>query len=351
MSLKALNSQVKFSAPPRGPKPPVTDGPTRDHQDIVDTATTRSQSDNQLQKTLFAASFMAATFGAGTAHAAEAATTAPPVLEEIIVAPSHQSELESQLETELSEADTQTEQKKEGFLDRLSDRVSSIRDRVIPDSLQGTRRKELPNGWHLSFEPLDVDLRPRWEDGGPALKLKGDFLETSIQRQQDIGGGWTRTRGLRGELRGEVTTYDDPELDLNLQAFQRWEGPLNDDYQARFDAGVGIRHRFMGENELEEGLRAGVSFRQEIQGGGFEFRGHDYRWYMEGRQDAYYNVDTGQTEASYRFMGGPSRDFDVKLLGREGRITITAGPEIKGSTESHRDPLELGFKVKVRSRF
>lgn len=363
MSPTTLAKKLHFKAPPRRKPAAKSVELETTPVDVADIARSAPQEYNKAGKMLIAGLSLAGTaMSAQAAEAAEAVVEQPLQLTEEVITPSDSkhadySGLIADLENQESQAEA-GEVKKDPLADRLSDRADRLKDRVdrvkdavVPDGWNERHDRELRDGWHLSFEPLDINLRPKWKDGGPALRMKGDFLETAIQKQEDIGNGWTTTKGLRGELEGEVNTYEKPELDIRVQAFKRWEGPLNDDYDARFDVGVGVRNRFMGEHEHEEGLQVGVSARQEIEGGGFEFRGHDYRWYMEGRQHVYRNMTTNQTEANYKFMIGPKRDFDVSLFGREGRVTLTVGPEIKGSTLEGKDPFEVGIKAKIKTRF
>lgn len=363
MSIKTLDKKVMFSAPPRRSKP--VEVSNAQPVDLAGPARTEP-SDNHLKQALGGMAMLAATLAPHAASAAETLVEEPLELqEEIITAQDSQyanySELEQELATDLaakSEDTTQGEEEKPGFIDRVSDRAKGvkgryqgIKEKVVPDRWLTSHEKDLGNGWHLSYEPVDVDLKPKWKDGGPALRLKGEFLETSIQKKEDIGGGWTTTKGIRGELEGEVNTYDKPELDLRISAFKRWEGPLSEDYDAMFDVSVGVRDQFMGKHDYNDGISAGISMRQEIEGGGFEFRGKDYTWYLEGREHVYHNLDSGRTDANYKIMVGPKRDFDVSLFGKKGKLSVTVGPEIKGSTAEHRDAFELGVGSKVRVRF
>ena len=239
----------------------------------------------------------------------------------------------------------------DGIIDKLKrtgDKIENAVDKLVPDAL--TDRQEHKIGdWNLSFQPTDVSLRPRWDDG-PQLKLKGDFLETSLYQTNQLDNGWSTHKGVRGRLRGEISTTGETELDVYLQAFKGWEGPINEDYQGRFDVGVGVRDRLSGEEE-QPGLSAGVSFRQRIEGGGFEFRGDDYTWSLDARQHAYHNFQSGKTDVSYKVHVGPRRDFDVKLFGRKGKIEATVGPEFRGSTAEGKDGFDVGFKAKIRTRF
>lgn len=224
-------------------------------------------------------------------------------------------------------------------------RWEPLKGQILPPRWTKRHESELDSGWHLGFEVVDVDLRPRWEDG-PALKIKGDFLETSLQKTKLLESGWNSTQGFRLELNGEIRTYDKPQLDLNLQAFRRWEGPLGDDYRSRFDLGVGVRQRFVGQDH-QEGLGVGFSMRQEVEGGGFRLWGHDYDWYAEGRQHLFHNLTSGETDGRYSIMAGPKRDFKVAAFGKSGRLSVAAGPELKGNLDQG---INLGVKAKIKFR-
>ena len=76
------------------------------------------------------------------------------------------------------------------------------------------------------------------------LRLKGDFLETTLSKSRDIGGGWTMKQGARARLRGEASTYDESTIDLETGLFRDFRGPIGDDFQGKFQFDTGIRHRF-----------------------------------------------------------------------------------------------------------
>ncbi|MCA9781783.1 MAG: hypothetical protein KC800_33930 [Candidatus Eremiobacteraeota bacterium] len=238
----------------------------------------------------------------------------------------------------------------DSFADRVEDRVDSIGDKV-----DGLKNRLDPNGYleewstkvgdyDLSVNPIDLDLKPRWKDG-PALRFRGDIMETRLSKTRELESGWSMTQGANAKITGELSTYNDAELDLQGGLFREYRGPVGENFQARLRNEVGLRHRFVGE---DEGLRVGVSFRQELEGGQYEVFGHDFSLYAEGRQSAYQNLDNGQTELSYKFMAGPKKDFDFKLLGQDVNLSVTVGPEIKGS--NHGESFDWGVGSKVRLR-
>lgn len=233
-------------------------------------------------------------------------------------------------------------------LKRTGDKIEKAVDNFVPDAF--TDRQEHKIGdWNLSFQPTDLSLRPRW-DHGPQLKLRGDFLETSLYKNQELGHGWSTQKGIRGNIRGEISTSGKHELDVYIQAYQGWEGPIHEDFHGKFDVGVGLRDRLYGE-ETQPGLSAGLTLRQRIEGGGFQFRGHDYIWSLDARQEAYHNLESGNTDFSYKVHVGPKRDFDISVFGHKGRIEATVGPEFRGSTAEGRDAFDVGLKARIRTRF
>lgn len=317
--------RFKMASPPSMnlPKPANDNCPP---VDIVE-ARTRDK-ENKLGKTLKAMATLALTLGPQAVHAAEAQ-----VLEVETVTQLDATDLQSSAEADSTSS-----------LDSIKDKAERLKDRLDPGNYFEDYETQVGD-YNLRVRPMDIDLRPKWKSG-PALELKGEFLETSLDKSTELSGGWTRRQGINARVRGEISTYDDSELDLEAGAFREYRGKLGEDYDARFSGQIGFRQRFVGEHE---GFRAGVNFRQEIEGGDHEFMGHDYALYAEGRQSVYYNFDSGETEMGYRFMAGPKKDFDVKLLGKKGTLTVTVGPEVKGSTNS--DSFDVGLRSKVRLRF
>jgi hypothetical protein len=289
----------------------------------VDTLAARdNSSDRSLKATLAAMASLAVVIAPQAAQAAEVALEAP---------------------VETIEEDS--------FVDRVESRVDSVKDKA-----ENLKNRIDPNGYldewstqvgtyDLSVNPIDLDLKPRWKDGGPGLRFKGELMETRLSKTVELQGGWSMTQGANAKIIGEVSTYDEPELDFQSGLFRDYRGPVGDSFQARLSSEVGIRHRFMGENE---GLRAGVSFRQELEGGNYEVFGHDFSLYAEGRQSAYRNLDTGQNEMSYKFMAGPKKDFDLRLFGRDTTLSVTVGPQIKGSNTGDSFDVGVGSKVRLR---
>jgi hypothetical protein len=280
-----------------------------------------NRSDRSLKATLTALASLAVVLGPQAAQAAEA-----------VEAPVEQVQDDSLIDRVESRADS------------FRDKADNLKDRIDPHGYLDEWSTKVGD-YDLSINPIDLDLKPRWKDGGPQLKFKGDILETRLSKSRELDGGWTMTQGANAKITGEVTTYDDPELDFQTGLFRDYRGPVGDSFQARLRSEVGIRHRFVGE---DEGLRAGVSFRQELEGGEYQFMGHDYSLYAEGRQSAYRNIDTGQNDFSYKFMVGPKKDFDLRLFGQDTTLSVTFGPEIKGSNHGKSFDVGVGSKVRLR---
>jgi hypothetical protein len=220
-----------------------------------------------------------------------------------------------------------------------------VQDAVNPDGVFDEQEWKVGD-YTMRFRPTDVDLKPKFKDSSPHLRLKGEFLETTLHKSEDLGGGWTSSQGASARLRGQLTTYSENELDIEAGLFREVRGPWKENYQVRLRADVGIRHRFVGENE---GLRAGVSLRQELQGGSFTTFGYEHGLYAEGRQGVHYNFETGKTELSYSLMAGPAKDFEVSLFGKKGKLSVAVGPEISGN--NHGRDFDLGLKTRARLRF
>lgn len=320
--VNSLNAtQLQFQSPPTRER---VSADTSSCREPVDTHLAAPQeSKNALSHTLKAMACLALSLGPQVANAAD---VAPPP------------------EVEMVATETPTEQTDERS---LRDKAKDLKEKLDPSNYFNDYERKV-GAYDLRVRPVDLDLKPKWKDGGPALRLKGEILETTLSKTEDLGGGWTKTQGAVAKLRGEASTYKDTEIDLEAGLFRDYQGPIGEDFQARFRSNVGVRHRFIGEHE---GLRAGVSFRQELEGGEYETFGHSYQLYAEGRQSAYHNFDTGEMELSYKFMAGPKKDFDLTLLGKKATLSVTVGPEIKGSNRENRDPFELGVASKFRLRF
>ena len=245
--------------------------------------------------------------------------------------------------TEKSDDCCDDKQKTEAELKKEKRKWKPLKGQILPPVLTDKRKADLGDGWNFSIEPMDVDFQPRWEDGA-ALKVKGDFLETRIQKDFDLGNDWTMKRGFHGKVRGELMTYDKDVLDLELGAFQEWKGPLTQDIDAKFTASLGFRTRFMGREE-QEGVSAGLSLRQEFEGLDFQMFGDDYSWYAEGRQNISRNFSTSDNQAGYRFMVGPKRNLKISAFGKTADITVAAGPEFKGRSG---DAFKVGFRTKIK---
>lgn len=315
----------RMSPPSLAPNEPRAQ--TQESNEDLRAATRLTESDNTLKNTLKAFASLALIAAPQMANAAEAVA----------------AETEMVLETENVVA-----QEESGVVDKLEDfgdRAGDFVDKWSPENYFDDYETKIGD-YDLRFRPLDLDLRPKWKDGGPGLQFKGEAFETTISKSVEMENDWTMRQGVSARLRGEVSTYDEPEVDLEAGVFREYSGPVGKDFQARIRGNFGIRQRFVGE---DEGLRAGFSFRQDIEGGNYEFMGHDYQLYAEGRQGIFYNADTGKTEASYKFMVGPKKDFKIKLLGREGTLSLTVGPQIKGSTNG--DSFDPGISSKARIRF
>jgi hypothetical protein len=293
----------------------------------VDTFAAREKlPQDTLKQTLKAMAGLAIALGPQAAPAAGAETVATEVLSE-------QTAEESTLRDRLDER-----------VDGIKEKAEDLKEKLDPNGYLDDYETKIGD-YDLRVRPLDLSLRPRFKDGKPALKFKGEILETSLSKSTKLEGGWTMRQGLNAKLQGEVTTYDDPEIDLQAGVFREYRGTVGEDFQARFQGDFGVRHRFLGE---EAGMKVGFGFRQELEGGNYQFMGHDYQLYAEGRQGIYQNFDTNETELSYSFMAGPKKDFDLKLFGKEGKLTITVGPEVRGNQD---EAFNLGLKSKVRLRF
>lgn len=194
----------------------------------------------------------------------------------------------------------------------------------------------------LRFEPVDVDLSPKLSHMTPGLRLKGEFMETSLARTTDLGQGWTATQGLRGKLLGDFRTYDDSRVNLGLEAFKRWEGPLGHDMHGEFEFVAGSNHEF-----LERGTEVGAYFRQEVTGGDFQFWNQPLSWHLEGREGYRHNLDQGEGGPYYNALVGVRRDFEVEAFGRKGTISTIVGPEVSGNQDHS---FEVSPKLKVRLR-
>lgn len=324
MQTHSLRTRFIKSGPPTLEK-----APQKSEVEVLDSrATVTDEEDGKLGKTLKAMASLALVLAPQGLEAAETAAVAATEVEEVVV-----------------DEDLNFIDRMESRLDSWKDNAAGLKDKLDPNGYLDEREFKVGE-YDFRMTPVDLDLSPRWKDGGPALKFDGEILETSLSKKDDIGGGWTRRQGVSGRLQGEITTYDDAELDIEAGVFRDYQGPVGENFTARFRNHAGIRHRFIGE---EEGLRAGVSFRQELEGGDYQFMGQDFSLYAEGRQSAYYNFETGEPDLSYSFMAGPKKDFDLKVLGREGKLTVTVGPEIKGSTRG--EAFDVGVESKVRVRF
>lgn len=287
----------------------------------IDTVSARdSSSDRSLKATLAAMAALAVVVAPQAAQAAEAALEMPATVEDDSLVDLVESGLDSVKET-----------------------AEGLKSRIDPDGYLDEWNTQVGD-YDLSVNPIDLDLKPKWKSG-PALRFKGDILETRLSKTVEMQSGWSMTQGANAKITGEVSTYDEPELDFQSGLFRDYQGPVGDSFQARLRSEVGIRHRFAGENE---GLRAGVSFRQELEGGNYELFGHDYSLYAEGRQSAYRNLETGENEFSYKFMAGPKKDFDLRLFGKDTTLSVTVGPQIKGSSLGESFDVGVGSKVRLR---
>lgn len=321
MTINSLNSGLRNAAPPRIDAPPVV----AIEQPLDALVAKEHKDDDKLASSLKAMAALAMTLVPQVVHAG----AAPPV------------EVQQVQETEQSSVKDR--------LDSLASSARSIREQVRqsidPNGLLKDRETEVGD-YKLRFRPMDVNINPRFQGFTPGLKLKGEFLETNLAKTESLGGGWTTSQGASARLRGQVTTYGRNELDLEAGLYKEYRGPIAQDFQVRLRADAGIRHRFVGENP---GMRVGVGLHQELEGGHFETFGHEYQLYAEGRQGLYYNVETSKPELSYSVMAGPKKDFDVSLLGKKGKLTIAAGPEISGNNQG--EAFNVGFKTKARLRF
>lgn len=212
------------------------------------------------------------------------------------------------------------------------------------EDLEETRESDIGE-YKLRYKPMDVELKPKWNDGEPGLRLKGDFYETSLVLKEDVGEDWTSRQGLRGILRGEVSTYDDSKLDLHLGAFKTWNGPVSKDFDANLDTQLGFVKRAVGDHA---GMALSLSLRQQVEGEWFQFRGEPYDLEAEARQTVSYNLETEDTVASYSARVALKRDFKFKVFGRKAKLSISAGPQVRGSSNSD---AKSEFKTKARIKF
>ena len=226
-------------------------------------------------------------------------------------------------------------------LEDFGEKASDLKDKIDPSNYFDDYEKKLGD-YTLRFRPLD--LKPRWKSG-PALRFRGEALETSISKDVEMEDGWSMRQGVSARLRGEVSTYNEPEVDLEAGLFREYRGPVGEDFEAKLRGNLGVRQRFVGE---DEGLRAGISLRQELEGGNYEVFGHDFSIYAEGNQSVYYNMNTGETDAGYKFYVGPKKDFKLNVFGHEGTLTVTVGPEISGSTNGEAFDPGVGSKARLR---
>lgn len=326
MLTSSLKSRFVRLGPPSKTPSPANDNPTPG--ETFESARA-NDSDHSLSKTLKAMSALALVASPQLANAAEAV---------------EQASVEIQTDQPEESIIDSLERVGDGIGDTISEKAEQVRQTVDPYGYLNERTTKIGD-YDLRFRPMDVDLKPKLKSGVPGLRLKGEFLETSIAKTDDVGDGWTRRQGFSAKLEGEVTTYGSPKLHWNAGVFREYRGIVGEDYQARFQTNLGFRQNFIGE---DDGLSGGIGFRQEIEGGQHSLWGHDYQIYAEGRQGAYYNFDKGETNLSYSFMVGPKKDFEIGLFGRKGKLTITAGPEVKGNSTG--DPFDFGFKTKARFR-
>lgn len=277
--------------------------------------------DQSLRKTLLAMASLAASLAPQLAHAVE-----PPEV------------AQSLQET------TTLESLKQG-VESLKESAGRVASALDPNGYLKERESKVGD-YDFRFKPMDMDLKPRLKSGKPGLRFRGELLETSLSKTETLPGGWSSTQGVNARLWGEATTYSTPNVDLEMGVFREYRGTVAQDFQAKFRAEAGVRQRFLGE---DEGLKAGINFRQEIEGGRYQAFGTTFSLYVEGRQSAYKNLDDGVTELSYQFMAGPKKDFDLSVFGHKGKLTVTVGPEVRGSSRG--DSFDLGLGSKVRARF
>jgi hypothetical protein len=231
-----------------------------------------------------------------------------------------------------------------GKADSVKDWAQGVQERLDPYGVMQKHEREVGD-YTLSFQPADLDIGPRWKDGGPALKLKGELLETSFAKTESLDNGWLMSQGVRGRLKGDFSTYKDPTVDLEAGVFRQYQGEIAEGYQATFAYEAGGRYRMMGP---DDGFRVGVQARQKIEGGQFKMLGRNVSLYAEGRQSVGYNFGSGEMEFGYKFMAGPRYDMELDVLGQDLDVGIIVGPEIKGNQD---DFFEVGLGTKVKIEF
>lgn len=200
----------------------------------------------------------------------------------------------------------------------------------------------------LYVRPADVDLKPSLKGGELGLRVKGEFLDSELAKATPLEGGWTQVQGLRGRLQGNFNTYGDNRANLNLEAFRRWEGKLDNGMQARFEVSGGTVY-----NILDSTTQVGFHLRQELKGGDFTWQNQPLSWHLEGRQGMWQRVqgsrpDEPALQWRYEFLVGVRRDFPMKIFGKPAVISTIVGPQFQGD---HNHAFEVSPKLKLRVHY
>lgn len=242
-------------------------------------------------------------------------------------------------------------EKTENFFDQVKETTEETLSAVVPEQVTKEYKHDW-DGWKFQFQGVDADFKPRLRlKGDSGLRLYGKFLETSLSQGEQLNESWSTSHGVRAGLRGEINTYEDPELDLYTQVYKRWDGRLGEDTKASLDIGLGFRNRLVG-GENQRGMSTGLSLRQKLDGKEKTLFGRQFQPFVDSSQGIYRNLETNQTTASYSVMAGAKHVIKVKVFGRDGKLTLTVGPEFKGRfSEDDSKPFDVGFKTKLKARF
>ena len=201
-------------------------------------------------------------------------------------------------------------------------------------------------GYTVDFKPFDIDIDPKWRDGGPALRYRADLFNTNVyQRFSDRGG--TTVRGVTAHLSGYGYLGEEPEVALGYGAFRSHQRPLGEAYQLRFDQRATMTHLLHSDYP---GAYFDLGFRQELRGGQFSFFDRDFSFYGEAQQNLRYDFRSDETTGDYKIFAGARTDFDVRILGQRGNVQLTVGPRIDGSFFGGGPELKLGTEVRFRRR-
>lgn len=202
--------------------------------------------------------------------------------------------------------------------------------------------------YKLSFQGADINVAPRFHGFKPGLRLRGDFLRTEFAKTESVGNGWTQTQGARGILHGQISTNNKSEAQLNLEVFKRWNGTVGKGVNATLEVSAG---NYYDATHATNSI--GISARQELKGGSFEFAGQPLSWNVEGNQSVRRltsgSNDTGSNlNWNYEVLVGVRRDYPTQIFGKNATVSVVAGPELAGNQQDH---FHVNPKLKVRVRY